>query len=362
MSTPAWAIYDSGSDGSLGDLILKEDPKTVEVTLPTDGVLHYKSISVPAGVTLKFIPNDDNTQVVLLATGDVLIDGVIDVSGSSAFKCDKNPPYKGLDYCAGPGGPGGFSSGMNKQDGNGPGGGTGKTTTGLVSGFKTYGNAEWINLVGGSGSGAPSTNQANSGGGGGAITIASSGAIVVNGQILANGGGNHGGGGKVRLVAETITGNGKVETAGGSNVAIGLIKLESHIITGGLAANSNPAPFLGTPQVSVPYAANQRPSVAITKVDSKAPSGKPGQFPPNLTLTRGKVINVEISTKFIPVNTVLMFRYNPTVGQATVVPTSAVAGTLENGTATVTFTINNNVNLGTLQAWAPAIPIPKATP
>ena len=258
MSTPAWAIYDSGSDGSLGDLILKEDPKIVEVTLPTDGVLHYKSISVPAGVTLKFIPNDDNTQVVLLATGDVLIDGVIDVSGSIAFKCDKNPPYKGLDYCAGPGGPGGFSSGMDKQAGNGPGGGTGKTTTGLVNGFKTYGNAEWINLVGGSGSGAPSANQANSGGGGGAITIASSGAIVVNGQILANGGGNHGGGGKVRLVAETITGNGKVETAGGSNVAIGLIKLESHIITGGLAANSNPAPFLGTPQVSVPYAATKR--------------------------------------------------------------------------------------------------------
>ena len=94
--TPAWAQnFDAGSNGSLGALSVADADVTVD--LPPDGRLHYTTVTVAAGRTLRFTRNALNTPVQLLAQGDVLIDGVISVDGSQA---PASPPIGGA---AGPG-------------------------------------------------------------------------------------------------------------------------------------------------------------------------------------------------------------------------------------------------------------------
>jgi hypothetical protein len=87
----------SGSDGSYGPL---EITTNTTLAMPADGVFHCTTISIHNGATLRFIPNGRNTPVRLLATGDVLISGTIDVSGSD-----------GTALRGGAGGPGGFAGG-----------------------------------------------------------------------------------------------------------------------------------------------------------------------------------------------------------------------------------------------------------
>ena len=53
----AQAVVNSGSDGSLGDLVVS-DLKTV--ALPPDGRLNYKSVRVEQGGTLRFTPQLTN--------------------------------------------------------------------------------------------------------------------------------------------------------------------------------------------------------------------------------------------------------------------------------------------------------------
>lgn len=84
-----------GSDGSYGAINVTSD--TV-LTTPADGVFHATTITVAAGATLSFTKNELNTGIVLLATGDVVIDGTIDVSGQD-----------GVGVTPGQGGPGGFA-------------------------------------------------------------------------------------------------------------------------------------------------------------------------------------------------------------------------------------------------------------
>ena len=73
--------FDSQSDGSNGDLA--PTVNTI-VELPPSGVLQYRRIDIPSGVTVRFKRNSANTPVVLLVQQDVTITGAIDVSGSSA--------------------------------------------------------------------------------------------------------------------------------------------------------------------------------------------------------------------------------------------------------------------------------------
>ncbi len=53
----------------------------IEVVLPSDGVLNYTTVDIPAGVTVTFQQNDGNTPVFILATGDVNIAGTVSVDG-----------------------------------------------------------------------------------------------------------------------------------------------------------------------------------------------------------------------------------------------------------------------------------------
>ena len=252
-ASPAFAQgFVSGSDGSYGPIDITKDT-TLE--MPLNGIFNCTTIKVGSGFTLKFNRNPLNTAVVLLATGDVLINGTIDVSGANS-----NPAIPD----GGRGGPGGFDGGkpgftaVPPGYGFGPGGGrpgtsesayyskasagsgsygsvapisgsNGSTNRGVV-----YGSPLLIPILGGSGGGGTVGSPGRGGGvGGGAILIASTTKIEVQnpGRIIAWGGGpnagridtdgdynfpNAGSGGAIRLVAPVIAGNGTVSVIGGN--------------------------------------------------------------------------------------------------------------------------------------------------
>src|SRR6266849_4340061 len=73
-------VFNSGSTGSNGTLNVTND---TTLDLPPDGILHYTTITISAGATLRFNRNPANTPVYLLALSDATIAGTIDVSGEN---------------------------------------------------------------------------------------------------------------------------------------------------------------------------------------------------------------------------------------------------------------------------------------
>jgi len=124
------AAYESGSTGADGALSPQVD---TTLQLPEDGVFNFTTVTIPSGVTLSFTQNATNTPVVILASGDITIEGSINLNGSqgsdTAAKGDGN---LGDDGLPGQGGPGGFDGGAGGTvesplggNGLGPGGGAG---------------------------------------------------------------------------------------------------------------------------------------------------------------------------------------------------------------------------------------------
>jgi hypothetical protein len=223
--------FDNGSTGALGDVTIDSD---AIITLPVDGMLHYRSFRVSPGRTVRFTRNAHNTPVYILCQQEAVIEGTIDVSGSIS---PNNSPTGGAS------GPGGFDGGkpgfsdVPPGAGYGPGGGKGGAVNshspdGAGSGSyatvssswntsnkgQTYGSKLLIPLIGGSGGGgAAGSPGRGGGGGGGAILISSNTRIEHSGRILSLGGppnsagGNGGSGGAVRLVAPVVSGAGEVD-------------------------------------------------------------------------------------------------------------------------------------------------------
>src|SRR4030095_6365738 len=69
--------FQSGSNGSYGPLNVTTGDVTLGVA--PDGLFHCTTLYVTR--TVRFRPNALNTPVYLLATGDVTITGIIDLSG-----------------------------------------------------------------------------------------------------------------------------------------------------------------------------------------------------------------------------------------------------------------------------------------
>lgn len=258
-------------------------------------VFKYATVDVPAGKTVKFKNNDSNAPVVWLVQGDVTIAGTIDVSGEDGTDGRNSTP-----------GPGGFRGGIGDgfgfstnlaASGFGPGGGRLAAAAGSgVSGSyatlgtngmtqDTYGNAQILPLIGGSG-GAGTLSSSTGGAGGGAILIASNNLITIaaNGSILADGGGRScasaGSGGAIRLIAPTISGAGSLFARGGvancssTNVGgFGRIRLEADV--GGV----NSIPRATTVPIDVPpliWPPNTAPTATITSIDGRSVIGDPG--------------------------------------------------------------------------------------
>ena len=234
----------SGSDGSFGPISV--DSGTLTIQLPPSGIINATTINVAAGATLAFDRNALNTPVYLLATGDIVIAGIVDVDGEA-----------GTANGGGRGGPGGFDGGAPGRNGQppGPGLGPGGGLGGLQifggqsnddrSGFgaystiggpatakngSVYGSPLMVPPVGGSGGGGhgPTGAIIGGGGGGGAIVIASDTLVEITGTISAtgptisgsSGAGNSSGGG-IRIVAPVVAGDGALDVRGGGTAAQG---------------------------------------------------------------------------------------------------------------------------------------------
>jgi len=232
--------FSSGSSGADGAFAPAAPPQgqTVEVVLPLppSGIFNFTTVTIPRGVKVTFIRNAKNTPVVILATGDVRIEGSISVAGQPVPSQGSSYLYNATSY-GGVGGPGGFNGGSGAPAiyapgdtscnvsqlvgfaGDGPGGGGGAPIGPDIGGVRKggggggggyyvagqsgqsanqaaggaagekYGSPTLIPLIGGSGGGG-SPGECDSGGarnggggagGGGAILIASSTKIILDG-------------------------------------------------------------------------------------------------------------------------------------------------------------------------------------
>src|SRR5262249_51059721 len=71
--------FNSGSTGADGAF---SPTANTSVAIPPSGIFNLTTINIPVGVTVSFTRNATNTPVTLLASGNVTIAGVIDISGS----------------------------------------------------------------------------------------------------------------------------------------------------------------------------------------------------------------------------------------------------------------------------------------
>ena len=370
-STALAATFNSGSTGALGNVTIATN---TTIPLPANGMLNYSSLTVNSGATLTFSKNANNTPVYILATGNVTINGSINVSASS-----------GSGTNGGAGGPGGYSGGNGGlpykagEPGRGPGGGGagnpnygggsgGFGTAGgnnTAIGGSTYGSANLLPLIGGSGGGGAGgagalTQGGAGGGGGGAILIAASGTIAINGSIWANGGdgtyylsggsnsGGGGSGGAIRLLATTISGNGQIYANGGHapwgpNGGDGRVDIEAFYIN--RTSNSYPgANFSNTPYWVFPANnINKVPTLKIVSVGGLTPAAHP-YGDPDILFPAGAspTVDIVVQATNIPVGTNITVTATPNAGGSPYISaTASLTGTDASlTTATVQLTLN----------------------
>src|SRR5919206_1503556 len=114
--------FSSGSTGADGAFA----PATTQtITVPDSGVFNFTTVNIPAGVTITFNRGTNNKPLTILASGDVVIAGTINVDGK---------PGNISTFVGGLGGPGGgtggtggfgFDNSHSGVAGDGPGGGGG---------------------------------------------------------------------------------------------------------------------------------------------------------------------------------------------------------------------------------------------
>lgn len=248
---------------------------------------------------------------------------------------------------------------------------------------KAYGSALLQPLIGGSGGGGgrggSSFPGSGGGGGGGALLIASSGTLRITGSIDATGGdaggvaganaggyGAGGSGGAVRLVATTVTGNGKLYANGGClNVSNqrrqgcgwqgnygeqggspGRIRIEGEAIT--FNGSSEPAYVGDTPG---PVFIAEAPSLRIASIAGQTvPANPTGNADVTLPATTTGPVEVQFQTTNVPVGNTVLLRVVPAYGNTTEVLSPAIAGSTASGTASVSVTLPQGPS--TLQATA----------
>lgn len=385
--------FSSGSTGADGAFA----PSTSQsIAVPASGTFNFTTVNIPSGVTITFTRNSTNTPLTILASGDVVIAGNINIDGQGA-------PSNGT---GGPGGPGGsnggaggygFDQSFSGVPGDGPGGGgggggiaSGTAGSGGGGGFGTNGfsggNAGSLNgaaglkfgaptilpLIGGSGGGGGGANNntrgGGGGGGGGAILIAGSGTITITGSVLARGGngaffssaatGGGGAGGAIRLIANTITGSGTLNASGGSinscfiscggNGGQGYVRIEAYNYSGFTGATS-PANIasLSFPHPIIPP---NSPALRIASVGGvSAPPSPNGslQSVPDVVVpsSQPNPVTVALEGANIPIGTVIQVTLQPSNGTRTSVQSSPLAGTVAASTASASINLPGGISV-----------------
>jgi len=321
----------TGADGALAPPAPSSGTSEFWIQLPESGILNYTTINIPANVTVRFKKNPQNTAVIMLAQGDVLISGSINLD-ANYLDARGNRDYT----LPGPGGFAGARIGTG-QPGLGPGGGVPG-----VSGARWVGPLSLVPPVGGSG-GANSGWEG--GGGGGAICIASSGAIIVEptGRIWANGtappngySSSSGSGGAIRLVASRLQMAGYITAQAPYSEPRGMIRLEAPFEALSYTGSSNPPPVISSINAAITTTAQPAlnilsvggfpvPSYAGARVDA-ADIVLPSSLP--------DPINVVVVASNIPVGSQVTATFG--AGSGTVTP-GTLAGTFASSTATITI-------------------------
>ncbi len=356
-----------------------------------DNVFHFTTINIPANVTVRLSGRILKGPVYWLASGDVTINGGIDITGESGSPFA--PILDGRNRAMP--GAGGFSGGVGgktdgsaaspvAQPGDGPGGGAGAALATVCNGSpntgaggRFTGNQFLVPLVGGSGGGGGNFQASpgflsqipyggGGGAGGGAILIASSTSINVSGSINANGGdaggrncqlvGGAGSGGAIRLMAPTLSGHGTLTALGGGGNGLsgaggtnGVIRLEAFTdnFTGSIST-----PFTLASPFSTFVPTIGPPSVAIASINginiSLSPTGNLAT--PDVSINTTSPVDMTIQAKFIPPGTVITLHIFSDNDTDQTVQTTPLQGTLQLSTATATVTFPSGFSLQFVKA------------
>ena len=363
----------TGSDGALafpnahpGDTIIFNPASfTPKLDPAGDGVFNFTTITIPAGVTVRFSGQVLSGPIYWLATGAVDIEGTLDLSGGGGNSTGALPSVRAPSIPGSGGYPGGVGNAnsvseiQKAEPGLGPqGGGVGNCGGG--GGFGA--NLLLVPLFGGSGGGG---SQAGGGGGagGGAILIASSATITNNGTITVAGGTSGGGqagggsGGGIRLVAQAISGSGTIRSDAGpgscgfNNGSVGIIRYEANNF--GYTGSTVGTYSIGTPFATfVPTAKNQAPAVKVVSVAGAAVNATPtGSFTtPDVTINSSAAVPIVVQGSNVPLGTIVHLQIYSDNGPDIVVDTPALAGTLQSSTATVSVMFPSGFSRGYVTA------------
>lgn len=374
--------FDSGSTGADGAF---NPTSNTQLQLPPSGIFNFTDVTIPAGVTVTFAKNANNTPVTMLVSGDVTIDGNLFLNGANGEFA--GGPGNGNGGAGGPGGFDGGRGGLRAStddnrggDGQGPGrgegapdyvgnsischhgagasygtfGGNGSVVNGQGERGPVYGNALLLPLIGGSGGGGggggTNTVAPGGGGGGGAILIAVSGTVSVNGIILANGGeagsnsgtceAGSGSGGAIRIVATTIQGEGAINASGnpvGKDGGNGRIRLEAENML--RASTTFPNYTFSTPGVILLASV---PNIRITSVGGvTAPATPTGSNDVVLPGVTTNPVAVQFETTDVPLGTTITLIAAPERGTATTANSTPVSGSINAGTASANISLPN---------------------
>lgn len=388
--------FSSGSTGGDGAF----NPATSQtITVPASGVFNYTTVNIPSGVTITYARNATNKPLTILATGDVLIAGTINLDGKPGNS----------NATGGLGGPGGFNGGAGGYGfdqsfsgvaGDGPGAGGGGIGGAALTGSNIgsgggggygaagsngggganaglggpqFGAVTVLPLVGGSGGGggAAAANQrgGGGGGGGGAILIASSGTITLSGTIFSRGGtgigyatfnypGGSGSGGAIRLIANTINGTGTMNVTGGSGVGgfyhnggpggRGFVRLEAFDY-GSFTGSTSPSNIISF-ALPHPITPPNAPSLRIASVGSiNAPANPLGslQGVPDIVVptSQPNPVNVALEGANLPVGTIVQVILTPATGNRLTLQSSGLAGSESASTASASVTLPGGISV-----------------
>jgi hypothetical protein len=383
----------TGADGAFSPTV------SASVAVPESGVFNYTTVNIPIGVTITFTRSSTNKPLTILASGDVVIAGTINIDG----KPGNNNGLGGL------GGPGGFNGGsggygfdqsFSGVPGDGPSGGGGGLGGATVTGTNIgdgggggyglagsnggggtnggiggprFGAVTILPLIGGSGGGggaaAANTRGGPGGGGGGAILIASSGTITLNGTIFSRGGvalgcctffagGGGGAGGAIRLISNTFTGSGTMNVSGGGGAGgnfhtggsggQGYVRVEA-FDKNNFTGSTTPTNIISF-SLPHPITPPNAPSLRIASVGGvNAPATPLGslQGVPDIIVpsSQPNPVTVALEGANLPVGTVVQVTVTPSTGNRTTVQSSALAGTEAASTASASITLPGGITV-----------------
>lgn len=378
------AQFSSGSTGADGALDYSNLPANSTVVFdpsefnsvphpPGQNTFNFTTINIPSGITVVLSSQTLNGPVFWLATGNVVVNGNIQLSGQEGPVATSDTSLR-VPAAPGPGGyPGGVGGRPSSppQSGYGPGGGAagvnipGPTQFGQGGSFT--GNFVLAPPIGGSGGGGAFCNDGvnfgpGGGGGGGALAIASSTSITVNGAIDAKGGAAQGGcgitsgsgaGGAVELAANSISGSGTVFAAGGfaccgvqggsGSIRLEAVQLPVSLNTDIPASQAAPGALF---QPNLPV------SIQIVSIAGAAVANPAlGRFQnPDVLINSNSPVSITIQTTGIPPGTVLNLNIYSEDGSTQTVQATPLQGTLQSATATANATFPPDLSLTYVKA------------